>query len=69
MTRIVPQSAAVEAGIEAGDVIESIDNLTAQDLTLTEIRSMLRRPKACYTIGIVRGSKRLRIAIRLLPLI
>ena len=69
VTRIVPQSAAVEAGIEAGDVIESIDNLTAQDLTLTEIRSMLRRPKARYTIGIVRGNKRLRIAIRLLPLI
>jgi C-terminal processing protease CtpA/Prc len=69
VTRMVPQSAAVEAGIEAGDVIESIDNLAAQDLTLTEIRGMLRRPKARYTIGIVRGSKRLRIAIRLLPLI
>jgi hypothetical protein len=68
VTRIVPQSAAVGAGIEAGDVIESIDNLTAQDLTLTEIRSMLRRPMGRYTIGIVRGSKPLRISIRLLPL-
>jgi len=66
--RIVPQSAAAEAEIEAGDVIESIDNLPAQDLTLTEIRNMLRRPKARYRIGIVRGSKRLRVAIRLRPL-
>jgi hypothetical protein len=69
VTRIVPQSPAAEAGIEAGDIIESINDFPARDLTLTEIRRMLRRPEARYSIGILRGSTQLRIAIRLRPLI
>ena len=69
VTRIVPQSAALEAGIQPGDVIESIDSVRARDLTLTEIRSMLRRPKAHYTIGIVRENQQLRVAISLRPLL
>jgi len=69
VTRIVPQSPAAEAGIEAGDVIESLSNLSAQNLTLTELRKMLRRPEARYSISIERGNKQLRIAIRLRPLL
>jgi hypothetical protein len=69
VTRIVAQSPAAEAGIEAGDIVESLNDLRAQNLTLTEIRSMLRRPEAHYSIGILRGSTQLRIAIRLRPLI
>jgi len=69
VTRVVPQSPAVEAGIEAGDVIESIDSLPAERLTLTEMRSMLRRPQARYAIGILHGTQHLRIAIILRPLI
>jgi C-terminal processing protease CtpA/Prc len=51
----VPQSPATEAGIEAGDILDFIDNRPAEDLTLTEIRSMLRRASARYSIGILRG--------------
>jgi C-terminal processing protease CtpA/Prc len=69
VTRIVPKSPTVEAGIEAGDVIESIDSLPAERLTLTEMRSMLRRPKVSYTLGILGGNQKLRIEIRLHPLI
>jgi PDZ domain/Aspartyl protease len=69
VTRVVPRSAALEAGIEPGDVISSIDGLPAQELTLTEIRSMLRRPNAHYTIGIERGNKQLHVAISLRPLL
>ena len=69
VTRMVPQSAALEAGIEPDDVIESIDDLAAHELTLTELRSMFRRPKALYTIGILRRDKHLRIALRLRPLL
>jgi hypothetical protein len=67
--RIVPQSPAVEAGIEPGDVIESVDNSSAGEMTLTEIRSMLCRSSARYSIGILRGNRHLRVALRLRPLI
>jgi len=67
--RIVPGSAASEAGIEPGDIIESIDKHSAEEMTLTEIRHMLCRPKARYKIGVLRGSSHLVIALRLRPLI
>src|SRR5580700_484862 len=69
VTRIVPESPAKEAGIEPGDIIASIDNHPAQELTLTEMRSMFRQPDAHYTIGVIRGDRQLRVAIRLRPLI
>jgi Aspartyl protease/PDZ domain len=67
--RIVPQSPAIDAGIEPGDMIESIDNSSAEKMTLTEIRSMLCRSSAHYSLGILRGSRHLRVALRLRPLI
>jgi membrane-associated protease RseP (regulator of RpoE activity) len=67
--RIVPRSPAAEAGIEPGDVIESIDNTSAEAMTLTEIRSMLCRPKAHYSIGVVRGNRHLRVTLQLRPLL
>jgi hypothetical protein len=67
--RIVPQSPAAEAGIEVGDVIESIGPHPARELTLTAIRKVLHGPRTQYTIGILRGDRHLLIAIRLRPLI
>jgi hypothetical protein len=69
VTRIVPQSPAVEAGIEPGDVIESIDNRSSQELTLTQVRSILRRPKAQCTIGLLRGSTHRQVVLQLRPLL
>ena len=69
VTRVVPQSPAVDARIEPGDVITSIDGHPAHELTLTEVRSMLRRPKARSTLGITHGDKRLSLAIQLRPLL
>jgi hypothetical protein len=69
VTRIVPLSPAAEAGIEAGDVIESIGNSSAQELNLTELRRMLCRPGARYSIGVVRSNRRLRVELRLRPLL
>jgi hypothetical protein len=71
VTRIVPQSPAAEAGIKSGDIITAIDNRAAleMELTLTEIRSMLRQPKAHPTLDIMRGEKRLRVTIPLRPLL
>jgi hypothetical protein len=67
--RIVPGSPAVDAGIEPGDVIESIDNHSTEEMTLTEIRSMLCRSNTRYSIGITRGDRHLRVALQLRALI
>jgi hypothetical protein len=67
--RIVPRSPAAEAGIEPGDVIESIDNSPVKQMTLTEIRHLFCRSKADYLIGIVRGSRHLRVTLRPRPLL
>ena len=57
VARIVPQS---PAGIEPGDVLESSDHISAQEMTLTEVHSLLCRPKgvmqsrSCGVIAISR---------------
>jgi len=67
--RIVPKSAGAEAGIQAGDVIESIDNRPAKTLSLTEVRQMLAQSKAQRSMGIIRGNSRLRVTLQLHPLL
>ena len=67
--RILPGSAAAEAGIESGDVIESIDKRSANEMTLTELRTMLCKPNAKYSVGILRGSKHFQIGLTLRPLL
>jgi PDZ domain/Aspartyl protease len=69
VTRIVPDSAAAAAGIATGDIITSIAGRRAQDLTLTQLRELLRRPNAQYTVGITRGDRQLQVEIHLRPLI
>jgi hypothetical protein len=67
--RIVPESPAAEAGIEPGDVIESIDNSSVEKMTLSEMRSMFCRTNARYSAGILRGKRHLQVALRLRPLV
>jgi hypothetical protein len=67
--RIVPQSPAAEAGIEPGDIIESIDNHSAEEMTLTEIRNILCQSKESLPVKIMRGNKNLQVTLRLRPLI
>jgi hypothetical protein len=67
--RIVPRSPALEAGIEEGDIIESIDGRTAREMTLTEIRGMLREPNARYSVGVLRADHHVHIVLRLRPLL
>lgn len=67
--RIVPQSPAAEAGIEPGDVIESIGDHPADAITLTELRNILSQPDKSLSVNITRGDKNLHVTLRLRPLI
>jgi Aspartyl protease/PDZ domain len=67
--QILPQSPAADAGIELGDVIESIDNSSAEEMTLTEVREMFCHSETRYSIGIMRGNRHLRVALRMHPLL
>lgn len=69
VTRIVPESPAAKAGIVPDDIITSIAGRPAEDLTLTELRHLLCRPGAHYTLGINRGDRQLQVAIQLRQLI
>jgi hypothetical protein len=66
--RIVSGSPAAEAGIQPGDVIESIDNSSAEEMTLTEMRSRLCQPKL-HAIAIRRGDNHLQVSLRPRPLL
>jgi PDZ domain-containing protein/aspartyl protease len=67
--RIVPQSPAAEAGMEPGDIIESIENHPAEEMTLTEMRNMFCQAKEPLAVKIMRGNKNLQVVLRLRPLI
>ena len=69
VNRIVPGSPAADAGIAAGDVIASIGDRQASELTLTELRHLLSRPRAVYSVGILRGAAHLRLTLKLHPLL
>jgi len=63
--RILPASPAAEAGIEPGDIIESLDRKSANDMTLTDLRNLLTQPNARYSVGILRGKSQLRVNLQL----
>lgn len=67
--RTLLQSPGAASGIEPGDIIESVDNRSAEALTLTELRRMLCQPNAHYTIGIKRGNGDRRVTLQLRPLL
>ncbi|HXN98072.1 MAG TPA: aspartyl protease family protein [Candidatus Acidoferrales bacterium] len=67
--RILPRSPAAEAGVEPGDVIESIDNHSTEEMTLTEVRNMFCQPKETLALNVLRGNKNLQVVLRLRPLI
>jgi S1-C subfamily serine protease len=69
VSRVLPESPAKDAGIEVGEVIESIDNAAAQKITVSELRSMLCHPGRDHAVGILSENRHLQVTIRLRALI
>ena len=67
--RILPGSAAAKAGIERGDIIESLDHFGAADVTLTQLRTLLTRSNAHYSLGVLRGTDYVPVTLQLRPLL
>ena len=51
----IPGTPAAEAGIAAGDLVTAIDGRPVKDLTLDEMRRLLRKPDERYLLTIRRG--------------
>lgn len=67
--RILPGSPAAMAGIQPGDILESVGYHAAGDITLTQLRELLRRPNARYGLGLLRGTQYVRADLQLRPLL
>jgi PDZ domain/Aspartyl protease len=67
--RVIPKSPSAEAGVEVGDVIESIGGRRVEKMTLTEVRETFRAPDVHCVLELLRGNGRIRVTMRLRPLI
>lgn len=69
VNRVLPQSPALDAGIQAGDIVESIDGHGVGEMTLTGLRSMLCKSNATYALSLRRGDRHIQISLHLRPLL
>jgi len=61
---VIPGSPALEAGVAAGDRLNSVDGKPARDLTLDQIRELFRKEGQLYALDLQRGEKTLRVDLR-----
>jgi len=61
---VLAGSSAEAAGVELGDVLESIDDAPASKHTLEELREVFRSPSATeWKLGWRRGDERLSVTV------
>ncbi len=60
---ILPRSPAEEAGVQAGDLIESIDGRPAATFGMPALREMFRPPGESHRLAIRRGQSRIEVAL------
>ena len=61
---VIRRTPAAEAGMTAGDLIVSIDDRPAGDMTLTEIRLLFRQPDREFLLGVNRSTQSLRVRLK-----
>jgi len=60
---IQPDSPASEAGVKAGDVLESVDGSPLDATSLADVRARLRRPGETVRLGLRRGAVRSEVKL------
>jgi hypothetical protein len=61
---VLAGSAAADAGVEVGDVLETVDGAPASRFTLAELREVFRSARAAgWQLGIRRGERRLEVEL------
>jgi C-terminal processing protease CtpA/Prc len=58
-----PDSPASEAGIQAGDAIESVNGAAPDSIGMPAVRAMFRRPGETYRLLLRRGDQTHEIAL------
>lgn len=66
---LVEGSPAAAAGLREGDVVTAVDGEPASNLTLEQLRKMLRQKGRTYRLGVRRGGRELRATLKLRRLI
>jgi predicted aspartyl protease len=66
---LVEGSPAAEAGVKVGDIITAISSRPAAEMTLSQIRQMLREARTEYVLSIKRGDDLMQIKIKTRKLI
>jgi predicted aspartyl protease len=61
---VIRDTPAAEAGVSAGDLIVTIDNRPARELTLTEIRRLFRQPDRELVLNLKRSAQSMRVTLK-----
>jgi predicted aspartyl protease len=69
VSRVESDSPAFEAGLREGDIIDTIDNISAADLGLQKIELMFKEDGHAYLLGVKRGDAQIRIEMKVRRLI
>jgi len=69
VSRVIPQSPADEAGIQAGDRLVSIDGTPAAEVGVVRLRERLRKTGDSVTLALARGTRTWSVPLRLRDLL
>jgi len=61
---VTAETPGAEAGIQKGDLILNFDGKKASDLTLWQLRTLLRKAPREYTLTVLRGGETRQIKLR-----
>lgn len=64
VVRVMGDSPGVDAGVQAGDVIETVDGTPASEIGVPALRERFRREGQVIRLGLRRGTERIMVTLR-----